>query len=141
MCTSGGFSATIAEPLRRILWRRGDPADPTTRTSAIDAEAALAQPPLAARIDAERIRHAVRLTRSAPASLYALVQAPGAKPWRDELVHALGAMQMILAPRLDDLPDPATALQQWETSWRAAPAQWLALVRLFLRTARAWPRW
>ena len=89
---------------------------------------------------AARLRYAQRASSKGPAVLRALLQSPAGAPWRQELLLALRVMQLMLVPKLDELPDPRFQPHVWEAWWRLWPGQWQELIGRFLKAAAARPQ-
>ena len=82
----------------------------------------------------KQLQYVPRLAK-APAFLQALVQGEGGDEWRSRLVKSLGVLRALVAPRFNDLPDPAVDPASWETFWRRWPAVWKGAIRLMLKVA------
>ena len=82
---------------------------------------------------------AVRVSRTAPAYVLALVQSEGGKDWRDAIVASLEALRALLPTKLMELPPPAVSPSAWEASWKAAPGSWFQIFELAERTAAKAP--
>ena len=79
-----------------------------------------------------RLAYIARVARSGPAPLLFLLDQPEAKIWRDLCFDDMRAMRNRLAPKLQDLPDPAADLNPWVEIWRLFPSAWKTLCRAFI---------
>jgi hypothetical protein len=99
--------ASLLQPLRRAATCTQHRGAPAVHIAHEEIRRRYAVPALQVRLDAAKLRYAARL--SASPELRALVQGPGGLGWRSELTAAMSAMQLLLAPKLDNLPDPRGA--------------------------------
>ena len=122
------LSAAMMRPFRIIVGAHKPPvAGPHMSNSAVLEK--VKQPPPAWIILLSRIRTALALSVRAPPYALALVQGQGGSEWRFALPLSMKALRLVMAPKLDDLPDPVLDPTVWEHSWKAAPAAWGALLR------------
>ena len=60
-----------------------------------------------------RLKLAVRVSRSAPDYVLAMVQGIGGEAWREAIVACLAALKALLPDKLADLPPPAVDPGAW----------------------------
>lgn len=65
----------------------------------------------------------------------ALLQGAGGDEWRAAIVDALVVMQRMDGQKLESMPCPQEAPQEWEALWRSHLAAWAHLVKRFLALA------
>ena len=81
-----------------------------------------------------RLRYVARLIRHAPNTLRALLcsSSPGKQStWSALVIDDMCAMQGLLKPKLDELPDPREDAQPWVTLIAEFPWEWKELVSKF----------
>ena len=131
--------AAVMRPLRMAAGAHRRPREGEVRRSSRQVCADLGAAELAPRLAAARIRYAVRASLWAPASLRGLLRSPPAAAWRAALVRDLRGLREVVAPKLDDLPDPEAAMHEWEALWTEATPQFLELVRKAVKGCLHWP--
>ena len=131
--TMRNLRTAYLSPLRRVLWRPGPRSDDEPRRTVPGAEATakLKVPPLAARLAAERLRAAARLSSSSPV-IRALYHTAAAAPWIMALVADLQVLHRFQRKALAELPPPTVDTAPWEMLWTQWPRAWSALVGRFL---------
>jgi len=97
-------------------------------------------PCVRAKLAAARLRYAARASRG-PRILRALLQSDGGCGWRLEVARSAAAMQQLLSPKLDALPDPLRSggMVEWERLWSGHRGAWKQLIRRFLKVASEQP--
>ena len=98
------LSAAMMRPFRITVVAHKPPvAGPHMSNSAVLVK--VKQPPPAWIILLSRIRMALALSVRAPPYVLALLQGQGGSDWRFALTLSLKALRLLMAPKLDDLPD------------------------------------
>jgi len=125
------LEAALNRPLRPIAGVRFIPGQSVPSMRALRSRLGVAS--AEAKLTAARLRYAQRASCHGPSYLRALLQGAGARQWRQELIIAMRLMKAMLATKLAEFPDPRCSPHFWEDWWTRWPAQWRALVALFLK--------
>ena len=128
--------AAMMRPLRQAAGAHREPIPGECRRTDADVLASLPAASLQVRLDAARARYAARASRSGSRFLRAVLRTPSAAPWRKVVLESLARIQAVLAPKLDELPDPREAPAAWERFWTDYPNQWAAIVRSYTDRAK-----
>ena len=133
------YDAAMMRPLRIICGAHRPPAEGQRHTHNVEILEELLVVPPAWALVFQRLKMAVRTSRTAPEYVLAMIQGKGGQAWREAISASLAALKALLPAKLADLPSPLLDPCAWEASWMAAPGMWFQLFAAAERAAAKKP--
>ena len=132
---AGRLVRVLTRPLRLATGEHKPPSDEAPFVSDRLLRTNHDWPQVDVMVVAERLRYFGRVHRSAPSFLRALMQSPGGREWREEVIKALARLNQMLPAQLGELPSPHISLVEWERLCFNFPVAWKNLIRKFIQQA------